>query len=339
MSETPGWDAIEASLKQLYPGQEPLHYGTIIKWMLGGPDPLDGISIYQAHDHWHYVSYGFSELYEKEGEDAEWSGYGMEMTFRLRSEEAEAPVWPVNLMQNLARYTFNSGNVFGAGDYVDLNGPIALETPTRITAAAFMADPELPDPLVTPNGKLQFRQLVGLTAAELSACKTWQTTGGFLDLLQERYPLAVTRLERSCLMEEADVRRRVEEGRARDGSRTGFLFVSQGGVEEAGADLVLTVGALAVDELKALLPGRLGFGKGLSIKSEIAAWNFLPGDTVGWDHERGITLTPEAARGLAEALRVKAGDYRSPMAPGLVLRVIPTAIRDAQGEVVRMLGE
>ncbi|KAG1606612.1 hypothetical protein G6F45_013943 [Rhizopus arrhizus] len=33
--------------------------------------------------HWHYITYGFSELYAKESSDADASGYGSELTFRL----------------------------------------------------------------------------------------------------------------------------------------------------------------------------------------------------------------------------------------------------------------
>jgi hypothetical protein len=46
---------------------------------LGGQDPLDGISVYWADapvPHWHYITYGFSELYAKESSDAAASGYG-----------------------------------------------------------------------------------------------------------------------------------------------------------------------------------------------------------------------------------------------------------------------
>lgn len=41
----PGWDAIDSRLKELYGSQEPRHWGTLVKAMLGGPDPLDGISM------------------------------------------------------------------------------------------------------------------------------------------------------------------------------------------------------------------------------------------------------------------------------------------------------
>lgn len=48
------------------------------------------------------------------------SGYGFELSFRLAIKEdvgdvianAKAPVWPRNLMQNLARYVFSTGILF-----------------------------------------------------------------------------------------------------------------------------------------------------------------------------------------------------------------------------------
>ena len=75
-----GWDAIDAALSPWYSDQEPKHYGTIVPAMLGGNDPLQGISVYKNLEplpHFHYVTYGFSELYEKESEDPEYSGFGL----------------------------------------------------------------------------------------------------------------------------------------------------------------------------------------------------------------------------------------------------------------------
>ena len=62
-----GWRAIEEAFLKLYPGQDnPKHYGVLISWEMGGPDPLRGMSAYDGGDHWHCVSFGMSELYEKE---------------------------------------------------------------------------------------------------------------------------------------------------------------------------------------------------------------------------------------------------------------------------------
>ena len=77
--EAIGWDAIDAALTPIYGKQEPRHYGTILPAMLGGDDPLQGISVYKnlsPKPHYHFVTYGFSELYEKESDDPEYSGYG-----------------------------------------------------------------------------------------------------------------------------------------------------------------------------------------------------------------------------------------------------------------------
>src|SRR5262245_60213614 len=111
---SPGWEAIDGALRPLYGDQQPRHYGTVIKWMIGGPDPLDGISAYKRTDHWHFISYGLTELYSKESEDRNVSGHGFELTFRLRCrpEDENPPVWALNFLQNLGRYVFQTGNVF-----------------------------------------------------------------------------------------------------------------------------------------------------------------------------------------------------------------------------------
>ena len=76
------------------------------------------------------MTYGFSELYEKDTDDLEVSGYGFELTFRLGATAGEEtpPDWPISLLQNLARYVFSSGNVFEAAHYMDLHSPIKAAT-------------------------------------------------------------------------------------------------------------------------------------------------------------------------------------------------------------------
>ena len=47
----PGWDAITEAFRKLYPGQEnPIHFGALIPWRLGGPNPLQGVSAYDGGD-------------------------------------------------------------------------------------------------------------------------------------------------------------------------------------------------------------------------------------------------------------------------------------------------
>lgn len=82
---TDGWDAITKECERTYPNQEnPKHYGTLIKWRLGGKDPIDGISVYDGGDYWHFVTYGLSEIYEKETDNKEISGYGIYIKTKKR---------------------------------------------------------------------------------------------------------------------------------------------------------------------------------------------------------------------------------------------------------------
>ena len=72
-----GFDAIAEAMHQLYPDQEGLYYGTVIPYFLGGSDPLDSVEVWKSQKgipHWHYVTYGFTELYEKESDDPSVSG-------------------------------------------------------------------------------------------------------------------------------------------------------------------------------------------------------------------------------------------------------------------------
>jgi len=199
-----GWIAIDHQLDQLYPDQEPKHFGPIIKYMLGGEDPLDGISIYESkkqQDHLHLISYGFSELYYNEDSaENEYSGWGFELTFRLKpfiGDEAE-PHWAMALMQNLAKYVFESKQYFDEFHFIPANGPIRLNTVTEITALAFVLDPEL-GKVKTANGDVMFLQMVGLTTAEYELLvqnpKTTETEQ-LIEKLKEKNPLLITDLER-----------------------------------------------------------------------------------------------------------------------------------------------
>lgn len=173
----PGWDAIDSRLKEVYGSQEPRHWATLHKAILGGPDPLDGISAYQSDaggiSHLHFCTYGYSELYyNEEAVGKDFSRFGFEMTFRLASPlpPTEEPNWALNLLQNLARYVFNSGKWFEEYHWIPANGPIRLESETDIVGLAFMLDPELL-PIESPHGTVEFIQAFGITSAELASLK------------------------------------------------------------------------------------------------------------------------------------------------------------------------
>jgi len=344
-----GWSAIDASLASIYGDQKPQHMGTIIGYRLGGPDPLDGISAYYRADpvpHWHYVTYGFSELYEKEQEYKEVSGYGFELTFRLRAQEGdtEAPKWVFSLLQNLARYVFRTGNVFRSGEWMTANGPIALDTDTRICSMAMTIDPELPA-IDTPNGRLEFIQVVGLTQEEEHAAKRWSPQN-LLDTFLPRMPLWITDLDRNPLIDDPDLAAQVKAGTERDGSSCGVLYTDVLSVEQSKRLLrapltEVTLGARQVDELRALLPLRIPFGRSFTLAARDWQLQFEPGDacTVTMhDGTASITMTPTCAQDFARTLCAQAGSYKLAELPIVSWIVQKTSICDADGNIVTTIG-
>jgi len=340
--ETTGFDAIAERLEALYPNQQERHYGTLIKYALGGKDPLDGFSVYKNENgvpHWHYISFGFTELYDKESEDEEVSGWGFEMTFRLKcGDEEEPPVWPMNLMQNLARYVFNSGNVFDNGHHINCNGPIALEEETKLTALGFRIDPELGE-MDTQNGHMKFLQAVGITEDEMYAIMCWNGDH-FMEMMEETLPLCVTDLFRASIMEDEAVKAKWKAGVERDGSSTGFLYMDE--VEMAFNEKcgILQLGAGHTETLATMLRARVGKGRELYLQGKDFAISFSYEDKPGLGMEESdfavIILNDTALEELCEALQPHAGTAYLKSMP-LALDLVPTYIRDSEGNVVQVI--
>src|SRR6476659_3851172 len=162
--ESPGWDAITAAVEALYPGSTPVHVapGSGVHFGSG----VQGISAYPTSaGHWHYVTYGLSELWAKESADLEQSGFGYEFTIRVprSNHEERPPEWPFNLAEQLAR-SVRGGADYWIGHRLDLGGQIDGRA-SRLTAIAFVLDPQLGS-IDTLNGKVTFLQLFGITHDE-----------------------------------------------------------------------------------------------------------------------------------------------------------------------------
>ena len=336
-----GFDAIAAQLERLYPGQEGVYYGTIIPAFLGGGDPLDGVEIYQSQEerpHWHYITYGFSELYEKESENAEVSGFGFELTFRLlRGEEAEPPVWPVNLLQNLARYVFEYGNPFGSGHHMNCNGPVCLDSDTELTALGFITDPQLGS-MDTPNGRVEFLQAVALTHDEMNAQMCWKGES-FLRLLETRQPLWITDLDRKSLMQQPDIRASWQQGVQQDGTSTSALYMDEMAAQLENGHVTLQLGAGHTETISIMLQARVGKNRPLILQGREQVFFLNPGEhcSAQMDGEYiALTLTPEAVQEICQALQPHAGSYTMQQAP-LTVVLVPTTIRDRHGNITEVI--
>ena len=202
-----GWLEIDKVVEGIYRDQKPRHYAPPVHYMVGGEDPLDGVSIYDSQKdmfHRHLVSYGMSELYyNEEAAGGEFSKWGFEFTFRLKPfvEDSDDPTWVVNLMNNLARYVIKSGKWFEEYHVIPANGPIRLNSTAEINivGVAFVSDPEL-GKIQTPHGEVSFLQMVGLTANEMnritSASSVYDEVKKVLDEMKTTNPLMITDLLR-----------------------------------------------------------------------------------------------------------------------------------------------
>ncbi len=174
-----GWKAIEEAFIKVYPGQDnPKHFGVLVPWRLGGNDPLQGMSAYDGGDYWHCVTFGLSELWEKESDDKEYSGYGMEFTLRLKKgcydkddEENELPCI-FGIFQSIARLTFNNGELILPWEWIYTGQEQGVDYRQRSRLTGFITIPDTKVAAIdTPNGKVEFVEFVGATDAELLQIK------------------------------------------------------------------------------------------------------------------------------------------------------------------------
>lgn len=169
----PGWDAISEQFEKLYPGVNAPHYGTAITSrarLFGGDNYLDGYSLYASpNGYQHIVTYGMTALYsDPEAFGGEWSRWGYEMTMKLVADKPEDCTWALDMLSNLARYTYTQERWFEPNQYVGGDGTsINRDKPdAKLTALLIVPDSEIQG-VKSLHGQVDFLQLVGLTTSEL----------------------------------------------------------------------------------------------------------------------------------------------------------------------------
>lgn len=183
--EEPGWDAITACFEKRYPGQKnPAHFGPYACLKAGDMGPLDGISVYNGDNYFHFVTYGLSELFEKQNGNPERSGYGFELTVKLKKEGLENPAIEVrhmcSLLQMVAGVTTNGGHQFLPGQILPLSKQRGIDVNGKSHITGFMTLEDELGTLATPFGKVQLIQLVGITAEETGKMMNKEMTIGQL---------------------------------------------------------------------------------------------------------------------------------------------------------------
>lgn len=198
----PGWDAIEAEFARLYPGVKEAHFGTQIQYraMFGGDDFLDGFSVFTSDKGYqHIVTFGMSALYaDEKAFGKEYSRWGYEMTMKLKEATPNDCIWAMEVLSNLARYTYKTERYFDPLQCVPGNGtPLHAGTESMITAL-ITVDDTTAQPQETPHGKLGFIQLVGITQSELDVIKAdIDKIPELVNLMKKDNPELVTDMTRS----------------------------------------------------------------------------------------------------------------------------------------------
>ena len=163
----PGWVAIDEAFKKVYGEQVPAHYGTIItsRAMFGGEEYLDGYSLFRSDNgYYHIVTYGMSRLYfDKENYGQKYSGWGYEMTIKIKADSVEECNWALNMLGNLARYTYRNEAYFQENEYILGDGsPIKTGSDSKLCSLLTLLDTEV-ESVDTVHGRVDFIQLVGIT--------------------------------------------------------------------------------------------------------------------------------------------------------------------------------
>ena len=170
-----GMEVIDNAVERVYPS-ESIHtnYVAMIRWDLGGPDPLDRVTIYDGGDYYKYVTYGLTELYDKKSKDLKKNGFGMEFTFKLKKdaykdEERELKN-VVGILQTLARSTKEDGEIFKPYEYIYTGQTVGMDIERKSNIVGFITIPDRElKPAYSAYGRADFIAFIGVTEQELQA--------------------------------------------------------------------------------------------------------------------------------------------------------------------------
>jgi len=186
-------DTIINKFTSLYPDQGPTVLAAIRK-MVGGADQyLDDVWVWNVNNqYWHYVSLGMTELYDKESDNEDESGWGFEFTFKLakKSDETTPPVWPAVIIKKLARFVYEN-SAFDDCHYISFGEPIEN---SDYVGFVFSTD-HIVGELESSTGKFKFLEIYCVTQEDLDKCFSSKTANEeLIKKIREENPDFVNKL-------------------------------------------------------------------------------------------------------------------------------------------------
>ena len=198
MTSGTGTDALDGLLAQHFPEVAPY----LVLMASADPDGFEAIKAVRDAEKrcWCLITYGISDLGEKKRTHPALSGLGYELTLRIPDGGGSAPPdWAILLLNNLARYLRPKKYDVLDEEPLIFNEPITLSAPTGLTAIMLADDVQFGNGIDTPNGYVQFRQVVGITQDE----GMYQAGFGRSRLREKLLasdPFLVTRLDRISVL-------------------------------------------------------------------------------------------------------------------------------------------
>lgn len=198
VKQGPGSEALDKVLARHFPGVDPFH-------MLMTSAEKDGFKAIKVlrdtqGSFWLYLTFGISDLGEKQGTHPALSGLGYELTMRVPAGPAPSPPdWPIPLLNNLARYLRPMRYDVVDSEPILFETPLTTDPPTDLTGVMFADDVQLGYGVDTPNGYVQFRQVVGIRREE----GVYQSAFGraaLVEKISRSNPLLLTILERPSVL-------------------------------------------------------------------------------------------------------------------------------------------
>lgn len=214
-----GGDAILDHITALTGAEEPFvfHYDELEVLAYHVEDPLP---------HTLYVTFGLSRVRTSVPS----AGTQTELTLRTPADTPVPYEWPALQLATMVRRVRRTGNEIAPGHHMRMRSPVTDDA--ALEAFTFVTDPVLGviDP---PTGIVRFTYAVGLTARELEAALSWDPMR-FTGVLGDAIPLGISAPARDDVLDNSQVRARVEEGMRSEGSSISAVHAKLLSVEETG---------------------------------------------------------------------------------------------------------
>lgn len=164
MKSGTGSDVLDSALARHFPGVSPVQ----VLMVSADTDGFEAIKILRdPQDRFGcYLTYGISDLAEKRSTHPALSGLGYELTLRVPCSEPTPPDWPIAFLNNLARHLRPKRYDVVDSEPLLFNEPLTQSVATSLTGVMLADDVQFGYGMDTPNGHVQFRQVVGITQDE-----------------------------------------------------------------------------------------------------------------------------------------------------------------------------